>query len=205
MVRRLRKRRPGLHPMLLDQVAIGAETEAHLNRLRAIAGDADRVVDKMPENAMLLGHIAILFPCARIIYCKRDPRDICLSSFFQQFGDPTPWSYDLESCAVKVRETDRMMKFWLDTVPLRILEIQYEALIADLEGQSRRLIGFLGLDWDPACLAFHKTDRQVLSASQWQVRQPLYNSSVARWRNYGKHLGPLSEGLKGLIPTDDAV
>ena len=81
--------------------------------------------------------------------------------------------------------------------------MRYEALVGDLEGQSRRLIDFLGLDWDPACLAFHETERTVLTASLWQVRQPLYGSSVGRWRHYRKHLGPLLEGLKGLVPAEE--
>ena len=88
-------------------------------------------------------------------------------------------------------------------MPLRILEVRYEELVANLEAESRRLIAFLGLDWEPACLAFHETERPVFTASLWQVRQPLYSSSVGRWRNYRKHLGPLLDGLKGLVPDDD--
>jgi hypothetical protein len=87
-------------------------------------------------------------------------------------------------------------------VPLRMLEVRYEDLVANLEAESRRLIAFLGLEWEPACLAFHETERPVFTASLWQVRQPLYSSSVGRWRNYRTHLGPLLEGLKGLVPDD---
>ena len=83
------------------------------------------------------------------------------------------------------------------------LEVRYEDLVGDPEAESRRLIAFLGLAWDPACLAFHETERPVLTASLWQVRQPLYGSSVGRWRHYRKHLGPLLEGLKGLVPADE--
>ena len=80
-------------------------------------------------------------------------------------------------------------------LPLRKLTIDYEALVADLEGESRRLIEFLGLEWEPACLEFHKTERPVMTASGWQVRQPIYNSSIGRWRKYARHLGPLVDVL----------
>jgi hypothetical protein len=86
-----------------------------------------------------------------------------------------------------------------------MLEIQYERLVSDLEGESRRLIDFLGLPWDPACLAFHETDRPIMTASVWQVRQPLYASSVGRWRHYQRHLAPLLPALEGLLPPDDAA
>ena len=88
-------------------------------------------------------------------------------------------------------------------LPVPVHEVRYEALVGDLEGESRRLIDFLGLPWDPACLSFHQTERQVMTASAWQVRQPLYSSSVGRWKPYRTHLGPLLEGLKGLVPEDD--
>jgi hypothetical protein len=87
-------------------------------------------------------------------------------------------------------------------VPLRMLEVQYETLVDDLEGQSRRLIDFLGVLWDPACLSFHENKRSVVTASRWQVRQPLYSSSVGRWRHYRGHLGPLSAALAGLVPDE---
>jgi hypothetical protein len=120
---------------------------------------------------------------------------VCLSCYFQQFNDPTPWSLDLFDCGARAREIGRLMAFWVALRPVRILEVGYEALVGDLEGQSRRVIDFLGLDWDPTCLDFHKTERKVMSASQWQVRQPLYASSVGRWRNYREHLGGLLAGL----------
>ena len=91
----------------------------------------------------------------------------------------------------KLGEIDRLLAHWCATVPLPILEVQYEDLVANLETESRRLIAFLGLEWDPACLAFHETERPVMTASVWQVRQPLYSSSAGRWRHYRKHLGPL--------------
>jgi hypothetical protein len=92
---------------------------------------------------------------------------------------------------------------WRQVLPIPILEVQYETLVGNLEAESRRLIDFLGLDWDPACLAFHETERTVATASHWQVRQPLYASSVGRWRHYRRHLGPLLRELRGMVPDDD--
>ena len=85
----------------------------------------------------------------------------------------------------------RLGDHWRQTLPLRFHEVSYETLVADLEGESQRLIDFLGLDWEPACLEFHRTERMVTTLSQWQVRQPLYTRSVGRWRQYARHLGPL--------------
>jgi tetratricopeptide (TPR) repeat protein len=195
IVTRLEPLQPGVPSALWDAEMVRREAAAHLARLRLVAGDVDRVVDKLPDNALRLGQIATLFPRARVIICRRDLRDVCLSSYFQSFDEPTPWSLDLLDCGIRTREIARLLDHWIDVQPVRILEMHYEHLVGDLEGQSRRLIDFLGLDWDPACLDFHKTQRQVLSASQWQVRQPLYSSSVGRWRHYRQHLGPLFKGL----------
>ena len=176
---------------------------AHIAWLQGLGGPAVRVIDKMPDNARLLGQIALLFPGARVIVCRRDLRDVCLSCHFQHFGDGLAWTTDLAEAAERAREIDRLLAHWCATVPLPILEVQYEDLVANLETESRRLIAFLGLEWDPACLAFHETERPVMTASVWQVRQPLYSSSAGRWRHYRKHLGPLLEGLKGLVPGGD--
>ena len=158
----------------------------------------------MPDNILWLGQIAILFPHARIVVCRRDLRDVGLSCFFQYFRDEAvTWTDDLADCGFRARETDRLMEHWRQVLPIPILEIQYETLVANLESESRRLIEFLGLDWDPACLAFHETERSVLTASHWQVRQPLFASSVGRWRHYRRHLGPLLKELEGMAPPDD--
>jgi hypothetical protein len=163
------------------------------------------VIDKMPDNVLWLGVIASLFPNARIVICRRDLRDVCLSCYFQNFVAGLPWSNDLADCAIRAVETERLIQHWLAVLPVPVLELQYEAMVADPEGQSRRLIDFLGLPWDPACLAFHKTERQVLTASLWQVRQPLYTSSVGRWRHYRRHLGPLLKRLGSVVPTEEAA
>ena len=115
--------------------------------------------------------------------------------FFQWFVARSVYAYDLADCGIQYLEVDRLIKHWLSALPLKILEVQYEDVVADLESQSRRLIDFLGLPWDPACLEFHKTQRTVLTASAQRVRQPIYNRSVGRWHHYEHHLGPLLEVL----------
>jgi hypothetical protein len=192
-----------LPPLSWSREAVRGAALAQIERLRERGGDAVRVIDKMPDNARLLGQIAMLLPRARIIVCRRDPRDVCLSCHFQQFADGLSWSTDQTELAERTRQIDRLLAHWLCVVPNPILEVHYEALVGNLEAESRRLIDFLGLEWDPACLAFHETERPVMTASVWQVRQPLYSSSVGRWRNYRRHLGPLLQGLRGLVPDDD--
>ncbi len=187
-----------------NRASVRRELMAHLQYLRDLGGDTVRVIDKMPDNILWLGQIAILFPHARIVVCRRDLRDVGLSCFFQYFRDEAvTWTDDLADCGFRARETDRLMEHWRQVLPIPILEIQYETLVANLESESRRLIEFLGLDWDPACLAFHETERSVLTASHWQVRQPLFASSVGRWRHYRRHLGPLLKELEGMAPPDD--
>jgi hypothetical protein len=116
--------------------------------------------------------------------------------YFQRFANIRHrYTYDLADCGRQWLETDRLIDHWLKVLPLRMLEIHYEAVVADQEGQSRRLLDFLGLPWDPACLEFHRTQRPVMTASVWQVRQPIYSRSVGRWRHYERHLGPLLDVL----------
>jgi tetratricopeptide (TPR) repeat protein len=179
--------------------AIESAAGRQLQYLRDMAPGASRIIDKMPSNILQLGLIAVLFPQARVVLCQRDPRDTCLSCFFQRFRNGNTFSFDLANCGHCQREMDRLAEHWRRVLPLRMIDIQYEAVVADLEGQSRRLIEFLGLPWDPACLEFHRSGSTVLTASAWQVRQPIYTRSVGRWRRYEKHLGPLLERLKEQI------
>jgi tetratricopeptide (TPR) repeat protein len=194
---------PG-RPVAWDWASARREAKAHVQRLLGLGGDAVRVINKMPLNVLLLGQIAMLFPRARVVVCRRDPRDMGLSCFFQYFReDGMMWTDDLADCGFFAREIDRLVAHWLKVLPIPILQIQYETLVENLETQSRRLIEFLGLEWDPACLSFHNTERIVRTASHWQVRQPLYASSVGRWRHYRRHLGPLLRELGGLVPADE--
>jgi hypothetical protein len=155
------------------------ETLSHVQRLHDPSGDAVRVIDKNVEAITCLGQIAVLYPRARVVVCRRDPRDVCLSGFFQCFRDDRMvWADDPADCGFRAREIDRLMAHGRRVLPVRILKIEYEKLVSDLEGESRRLINFLGLNWDPTCLAFHETERTVVTASQRQVRQPLYAGSI---------------------------
>ena len=170
-------------PAAWDQHAIHRQTRALLATLQQRGGTARRVINKLPDNILWLGQIALLFPKARVIVCRRDLRDVCLSCFSQNFLDPgMSWTDTLEDCARRAREIERLLDHWRNVLPVAFMEMQYETLIADLEGQSRRLIAYLGLEWDPACLSFHKTERAVMTASHWQVRQPLYTTSAGKWR-----------------------
>jgi len=180
----------GLNP---NEIRDAANTD--LQWLGAMDPDAVRVIDKMPDNINCLGLIKLLFPTCRVILCRRDPRDICLSCYFQWFSEGNLFAFDLAHCGHQLLSRERLVEHWRRALPLRMLEVQYEELVADLDGQSRRLIDFLGLPWDPACLEFHRTESTVLTASVWQVRQPLYQSSVGKWRHYEKHLGPLMKVL----------
>jgi tetratricopeptide (TPR) repeat protein len=172
--------------------------ERYIALLRKIAGpdtSPTRITDKMPHNFVQLGLIAMLFPNAPIIHCKRDAMDNCLSIFFQSFAGEHPYAYDLTHLGHHYREYERLMSHWQQVLPGRILDINYEDTIADPEYWSRKLIEHVGLDWDDACLAPHKLERAVKTASQWQVRQPIYKTSVERWKNYEKHLAPLKKAL----------
>ncbi len=170
--------------------------DGHVLRLHRLGQGAVRVVDKLPDNILNLGLIARMFPRARVIYCSRDPRDISLSCYFQQFNDGAQYfSYDLGDCLERCREIRRLAAYWRRLMPSHMIEVNYETLVADLESESRRVIEFLGLDWEPTCLDFHRTERTVATISHWQVRQPLYSSSVGRWRHYERHLAPFLAAL----------
>lgn len=162
--------------------------EAHLAGLSAMAAGKARVVDATPDNILLLGLIAALFPRARVIFCTRDVRDLCLSNFFTLFTEGNLFSRDLRHCARRAAALDRLMAHWRAVLALRMHEVRYEALIADPEGETRRLVDFLGVDWDPAVLDFHKTARAITTAPVWEVRQPLFDRGVGRWRAYAAPL-----------------
>lgn len=160
--------------------------------LTQLAPHASRVVDKMPTNFLWLGLIHLAFPEARIIHTRRDPVDTCLSIYFQNFKRDHTYATDLADLAFYYQEYDRLMQHWRASLPRdRFLEIDYEALVEDQEAWSQRLLDHVGLDWDPQCIAFHTVERKVATASNWQVRQPVYQTSKARWQHYAQHLGPL--------------
>ena len=169
----------------------------YLSKMRHTAPHAARFTDKMWQNYEHIGLIELLFPQARIIHCRRNPVDTCMSCYQQSFGTAgPPFAYNLENLATYYDEYRQIMEHWYDVSSLRILEVDYEELVGDPEEQSRRLIDFIDLEWDPVCLKFYENRRTVRTASHAQVKQPIYRSSVGRSQHYRKHLGPLIEAFQ---------
>lgn len=180
----------------LTQAALDSLAQRYHAHLTELSADATRVTDKLPANFLLLGLIELLFPHARIIHCVRDPRDTCLSCYFQDFGARHTYSADLAHLGAYYREYERLMQHWKKVIRLPLLELRYEDIIADQEAWSRRLVEFCGLPWDDRCLRFHESGRAVTTASYDQVRQPMYQTSAGRWRHYEQHLGMLLKMLE---------
>jgi Sulfotransferase family len=180
----------------LEPATACAVAQQYLDRLGSLAPPtARRVVDKNPENIQFLGLIAILWPRSRVILCRRDLRDVAVSCWRTSLPQ-VPWNNDPDHIACLFADYERLVAHWSDTRPLEWLDLQYEQLVTDPESQSRRLIEFLGLEWDPACLDFHLNRRVVRTPSLVQVRQPVYTQSAGIWRAYEPHLGPLFDALK---------
>lgn len=156
---------------------------------------AIRVTDKMPHNFQAVGFITLLFPRARIIHVRRSPMDTCLSIWQQNFNDAHSYARNLEDLGHHYAHYVGLMAHWREVLPGRMLEIDYEDVVSNQEEASRRLISHLGLPWDEACLRPQDVQRTVLTASVWQVRQPVYKKSAGRWRNYGDLLQPLRDTL----------
>lgn len=164
----------------------------YLQLLETISADALRVVDKLPTNFLYLGWIQASLPQARIIHMRRNPIDTCLSIYFQNLHSGHPYATDLGTLAHFYGEYRRLMEHWRSVLPAgAMLEVPYEELVEDQEAWSRKMIEFIGLDWDSRCLDFHQSDRVVFTASRWQVKQKISKSSVARWRNYEEFVAPL--------------
>jgi tetratricopeptide (TPR) repeat protein len=165
----------------------------YLERLRALSRTAARVVDKMPANFLYAGLAHASLPRARIIHMQRHPLDTCLSIYSQNFFRMGSYANDLGDLAHYYAQYVRIMGYWRSLLPASaLLEVPYEELLADQEGWSRRMVEFIGLDWDPRCLEFHRTERVVITASRWQVRQKIHGGSAGRWHRFEKHLGPIN-------------
>lgn len=160
--------------------------------------DCRRISDKQPLNFFHLAFAALLFPNARVIHCRRDPRDTALSIWMENFNPDQRYATDFDDLAFFTRHYRRAMAHWHEVLPLKILDVQYEQVVADLEGQVKRLIAFLGAPWDDRCLAFHRQERAVQTPSRWQVRQPIYTGSVGRWQRYRDFLPELEAACAGL-------
>ena len=175
--------------------SIGNEYFAHMKQRFP---DAVRFTDKNPFNFFQVGLLAILFPNATIIHCHRDARDTCLSCYFQHFAEAKTMDFttDSEDLGHFYNGYKRLMDHWNSVLPNRIINVAYEDMVADQEDMSRMLIDRAGLEWDDACLKFNENERGVLTASQWQVRQPIYKTSLERWRKYETELAPLIQVLE---------
>jgi tetratricopeptide (TPR) repeat protein len=162
------------------------------------AAGARLITDKMPQNFLLLGLLHGLFPDAKIIHCRRNPLDTCISCFTILFQEGQEFSYDLSELGDYYGMYTTLMTHWETVLPPNtILNIEYESVVDDIRGAAQRLLHHCGLRWDEACVSFHETKRPVRTASVYQVRQPLYKSSVGRWRRFEKHLRPLYASLEG--------
>jgi hypothetical protein len=167
-------------------------------RVQMFKAPATHVVDKNPSNFFYLPLIARMLPGSRVIWCRRDPYDVCLSNYFQTFAGMHPEVHDLEHLGRYHRDHDRLMTHWRTIsadLGLELTEAPYEALIGDLEGEAKRLVASAGLAWSDACLRFHEHDRAARTASNDQVRRPIYTTSLKRHERYAAHLAPLRRGL----------
>ncbi len=182
----------------LDAAAFARLGQAYLARLPPLPAGRTRITDKMPGNFLHIGLIRLILPNARIIHTVRDPLDTCLSCFTRLFVDHQEFSFDLAELGRYYRGYQALMAHWRRVLPEdAILDVRYEAVVEDLEGQARRLLAHCGLSWDDRCLAFHQTHRPVRTASAAQVRQPLFRSSLERARRYQGRLEPLVRELEG--------
>jgi tetratricopeptide (TPR) repeat protein len=183
---------PALDGSALRQIAV-----RYLTELRALAAKSGQInsaflTDKMPSNYFFVGLIHLALPNAKILHTVRDPVDTCVSCFSKLFSGEQTYSYDLGELGRYYRRYEQLMGHWRRVLPTdRILDVCYEDVVADLEAQARRIIAYCGLPWDDGCLSFHKTARPIRTASATQVRQPIYQNAVGRWRVYEEHLGPL--------------
>lgn len=167
--------------------------QGYLDKLMQLAPGAERVIDKMPHNFLALGYIDLMFPACRIVHCVRDPRDTCLSIWFQQMTANHPYTNDLNALADYYRHYQELMRHWKKIIRVPMLEVRYEDLVGNAEQQSHQLVEFCGLAWDEQCLRFHENDRVVSTPTYDDVRRPVHAKSVDRWRNYERHLGALAD------------
>jgi tetratricopeptide (TPR) repeat protein len=198
-MRRIAERPPSGFPQWLDSVQprdLARYGRAYIDQVTPKAPGALRIVDKMPANFFYSGLIHLMLPNAQIIHCRRDAADTCFSNYALLFTTEHRFTYDLQELGRFYCAYEALMAHWRAILPAdRFLEVRYEDVVNDLEGQARRLIAYLGLEWDAACLEFYKNTRQIRTASLNQVRQPIYHSSVGRSKPYAKHLAPLLKSL----------
>jgi len=176
-----------------DFERLGSE---YIERTHRHRGDCPFFTDKNPNNFVHLGLLHLILPNAKIVNARRHPLDSCFGSYKQLFAQGQPFTYDLVELGEYYLQYQRLMDHWHEVMPGKVLDVRYEDVVADLEGQVRRILEYCELDWEESCLRFHETSRSVKSASSEQVRQPIYTSAVNAWRHYEAHLGALIEVLE---------
>jgi tetratricopeptide (TPR) repeat protein len=183
-----------------DLTSAGAR---YIAGLRERSATARHITDKMPANFLAVGLIHLMLPNAKIIHVRRNAADVCLSCYTKMFNHSQLHTYDLTEMGRYYVNYAKLMEHWRAVLPQEaFLDVQYEELVTDKEAQTRRLIDYCGLEWNDACLESHKTERNIKTASVTQVRQPVYTSSIERWRRYERHLGPLFEALGEYSPFE---
>jgi len=173
--------------------------EEYIKLSRQFGVKSDRIIDKLPDNFLHVGFILSILPNAKIIHCFRDPIDNCLSIYQQNFSLGVSYSYDLKEIGLYYLLYRRMMAHWHKLFPNRIFDIDYQSTVTDTEGSLRELVDYCGLSWDEKCLGKLTADHVIKTASVWQARQPVYQTSLQRWRKYEKHLGELLEVLAPVL------
>jgi Sulfotransferase family len=175
----------------LDECSLKRLAGEHLAKLNALdLGRHDRIVDKLPDNYLYIGLLAAMFPKAVFIHCRRDPRDVAVSCWMSDFRS-IRWANDTDELASRIRQYHRLVEHWKRVFPLPLLTVEYADVVSDVDAAARRLLDACQLEWDPACLEFYRSKRVVRTASVVQVRQPIYTSSLERWRHYQHDLGDL--------------
>jgi tetratricopeptide (TPR) repeat protein len=194
------ERRAGAYPDMIAKMSdedLRELGKTYVERVSRVGAAKDRIVDKLPSNFLFAGLIHLALPRARIIHVKRNAVDTCVSCYSLLFAEDQPFTYDLGELGRYYKAYEALMDRWRSVLPPeRMLEVRYEDLVEDLEGQARRLVAHCGLEWDKRCLAFHETKRPVRTASLVQVRKSIYASSVGRSRLYGSRLKPLTDALE---------
>ena len=181
----------------VDTEALARVSSAYRAHMHKVGGSARAVVNKFLMNFMFMGAIYMIMPDARFIVAKRNALDTCLSAFASYFEFNIPYSCDLGELGRFYRKYEEVVTHWARVLPQGVMRtVDYQDVVSDIEGETRGMLEFLGLSWDPACLAFDRSDHPVRTASLVQVRRPLYQSSVGRWRRYENHLKPLVDALQ---------
>lgn len=179
----------------LESAALYDSASRYLEHIESVSAGEDFVTDKMPHNFLYLGMISLMFPLSKIIHCKRNPRDIALSIYFQNFHLSHQYSTRLENIVKHYKSYERLMNHWKLVLDMPVLEVQYEDMVSDQRGTTQKMLDFIGLEWDEKCERFYDQARSVATSSHDQVNQKMYSGSIERWKNYEKQVGELFDEL----------